>query len=175
MDKPKPQEYPPYFQRYISLVSDVDIIEHLSRLQQETLVILGRLSEEVGAYRYEKDKWSIKEVFGHVIDTERVFAYRALGFARDTNTPLPSFDQDVYVQNGNYHNRSLLAIAEEYRVVRENSIVFFSSLNEKTFTNIGSTSEYTMSLRTVPFIIVGHELHHRRVIEEIYIKKKLLV
>lgn len=174
MDKPKPQEYPAYFQRYISLVPDGEIIDLLSHFQQETSLILSRLSEEVGSYRYEKDKWSIKEVIGHIIDTERVFAYRALGFSRDKNTHLPSFDQDIYVENGNYHQRSLLEIAEEYRVVRDNSIIFIKSLNEETGMNIGSASDYNMSLRSIPYIIVGHELHHRRVIEERYIKKSLL-
>jgi uncharacterized damage-inducible protein DinB len=174
MDKPNPQEYPAYFQRYISLVPDGEIIEILSQFQQETSLILSRLSEEVGSYRYEKDKWSIKEVIGHIIDTERVFTFRALGFARDKDTHLPPFDQDIYIENSNYHQRSLLEIAEEFRTVRENSIIFFKSLDDETTKNIGSTSDYNMSLRTIPYIIVGHELHHRRVIENKYIKKSLL-
>ena len=174
MDKPKPQEYPAYFQRYISLVPNGEIIDLLIQLQQETSLILSRLSEEVGSYRYEKDKWSIKEVIGHIIDTERVFAYRAFCFARDKNTPQSSYDQDIYAENSNYHHRSLLEIAEEYRTVRDNSIIFFRSLDEETTNNMGSTSDYHMSLRSIPYIIVGHELHHRRVIEEKYIKKSLL-
>jgi len=174
MERPLSQEYPVYFKRYTSLVPDGDIIDILCTLQQETLQILSRLSEEVGAYRYEKDKWSIKEVLGHIIDTERVFAYRALCFARDISIHQPPYDQDVYVENANYHERSLIEIAEEYKVVRDNSIVYFRTLNEEISHNMGSASDYKMSLRTIPFIMAGHEIHHRRVIEQRYVKKTLL-
>ncbi len=174
MEKPRSQEYPAYFQRYISLVPDGEIIEILGQLQLETTRMLGRMSEEVGAYRYAKDKWSIKEVIGHMIDTERVFAYRALCFARDTSIHQPAYDQDVYVENADYHGRGLLGIAEEYRVVRDNSIIFFKTVNDDTSQNMGSASDYNMSLRTIPFIIAGHELHHRKVIEEKYIKKSII-
>ena len=174
MEKPQPQEYPTYFQRYISQVPDGEIIEILVQLQIETTRMLSRMSEEVGAYRYAKDKWSIKEVIGHIIDTERVFAHRALCFARDTSVHQPAYDQDVYAENSNYHGRGLLGIAEEYRVVRDNSIIFFKTVNNNISQNMGSASDYNMSLRTIPFIIAGHELHHRRVIEEKYIKKNII-
>lgn len=174
MERPDPREYPGYFQRYISLVPEGRIIEILFQLQQEMMQILNRFSEEVGAYRYAENKWSIKEIIGHIIDTERVFVYRALCFARDKDSHQPSFDQDTFAKNANYHQRSLLEISDEYRMVRDNSIVFFNSLDGEVTKNIGSASDYRMSLRTIPVILAGHEIHHRKVIEDKYIRKNLL-
>ena len=112
-------------------------------------------------------------MIGHIIDTERVFAYRALCFARDNKVHQPSFDQDIFVANSNYHERSLIEIAEEYGIVRDHSIIFLNSVGDSQTTIIGAASDYKMSLRSIPYIIAGHELHHRSVIENKYIRKSL--
>jgi len=173
MNRPLQHEYPKYFNRYISLVPEGDILSILDQQQQQTLKNISRFSEEVGVYRYEPDKWSIKEVYGHIIDTERVFAYRALCFARDHATHLPSMDQDIFADAANYHSRTLIEIADEFRIVREGTLALLSSFNQDLLMKIGSASDYKMSVRSIPFILAGHEFHHGRVIEERYVKKSM--
>jgi hypothetical protein len=174
MQKPRPHEYPVYFKRYISLVPDGEVLDTLEDLEQETLLILDRISEEVGAYRYDPEKWSVKEVIGHVIDTERVFTSRALFFARDNTVHLPGFDQDEFAKNAKYHDRSILDLSEEYRVTRENTLILFKTFDESVMLNLGTVSDYKMSLRTIPYILAGHELHHRNIIEQRYLRQSLL-
>ena len=174
MQRPRPGEYPAYFKRYTSLVPDCDILDKLYDLEQETLLLLDRISEEVGAYRYDPEKWSVKEVIGHVIDTERVFTYRALFLARDNAISMPGFDQDVFAESANYDSRSLIDLSEEYRVTRENTLVLFKSFADKIFLNMGTVSDYKISLRTIPFIIAGHEIHHRNIIQERYLRINIL-
>ena len=169
MKRPAENEYAPYYQRYISKVPEGDIIEILARQMEETQKLVKNLPPEKADYRYAPGKWSIKEVFGHLTDTERVFAYRALCFSRSDKTALPSFEQDDYVAHGNFERRTLQDIAEEYRLVRHSNIILFKSFDEEIEGRIGIASGFEFTVRAIPYIVAGHELHHRGILREKYL------
>jgi hypothetical protein len=169
MQRPRSNEYPPYYNRYINLVDDDDILSVLEDLKQEMSDLLNGLGEEAAAFRYEPDKWSVKEVVGHVIDVERVFAHRALRFARNDKTPLPEFDQDDYITHANFDIRTLIDIADEYRAVRESTLSLFYSFSDEYYSREGVASGVKFTVRAIPFIISGHEIHHLRIIREKYL------
>jgi hypothetical protein len=169
MVSPDPSEYAPYYGRYISLVPGQDIVAALEDQPQETLALLSGLSEEQGDYRYAPAKWSIKEMLGHVNDTERVFAYRALRFARNDQTPLASFEQDDYVRSGNAGNCRLADLIEEFVCVRRATVWLFRQLSAEAWMRRGVASDNPVSVRAAAYIIAGHELHHRRILEQKYL------
>src|SRR5215469_16910572 len=120
--RPAKSEYDPYYQRYISLVPDEDVLVALDQQLSETLILLRSISEQHGSFRYEPEKWSVKEVLGHLIDTERIMSYRALRIARNDRTPIPGFEQDDYVKNGAFDKRSVSSLAREFEQVRRSTI-----------------------------------------------------
>ena len=136
---------------------------------EETLSLLAGIPPEQADHRYAPEKWSIKEVVGHVIDTERTFAYRALCFARKDPAQLPSFEQDQYAEFSNAADRPLPDLADELRVVRKSHVVLFKSFDEASWTRKGVASGFEFSVRALPYIIAGHEIHHRQVLEERYL------
>jgi DinB superfamily len=166
---PDASEYAPYYGRYITLVGGHDVVAALEDQPRDTLALLSTLSEEQGDYRYAPDKWSIKEMLGHLIDTERVFAYRALCFARNDRTPLASFEQDDYVRAGGFDDRRLADLIEEFICVRRASVCLFRPLSAEVWTRRGVASGNPVSVRALAYIIAGHELHHRRVLREKYL------
>jgi len=172
MHKPDPGEYPPYFHQYIKRVPEGDISVFLEEQLTSTVHFLNSFSEEVAMYRYAPDKWCIKEVIGHVIDTERIFAYRALCFARNDKTHLPGFDQDNYVKESTFSIRSMIEIIDEYQTVRQASISLFRSLDTAALNRTGQASDYSISVRSIPYIVAGHELHHRATVETLYLHRK---
>ena len=165
---PDPSEYAPYYGRYITLVPGADVVAALEDQPRETLALLSTLSEEQGDYRYAPDKWSIKDMLGHVIDAERVFSYRALRFARNDQTPLASFEQDDYVRTGNFADRRLADLIEEFVAVRRATVWLFRQLSAEASMRRGIASGNPVSVRAIAYIIAGHELHHRRVLQEKY-------
>jgi hypothetical protein len=167
---PDPTEYAPYYGRYIALVGGDDVVAALEDQPRETLALLSTLSEEQGDYRYAPAKWSVKEVLGHVIDTERVLSYRALRFARNDRTPLASFEQDDYVRAGNFADCRLADLIEEFVCVRRASLWFFRQLSAEAWMRRGIASGNEVSVRAVAYIVAGHELHHRRVLQEKYLR-----
>ncbi|MGH9462730.1 MAG: DinB family protein [Vicinamibacteria bacterium] len=169
MQRPDPSEYHEYYHRYIDKVPEGDVIVLLSTELEQTLALLGRVPSERADYRYTSDKWSIKEVVGHVIDSERMFAYRALSFARNDPASLPSFEQEQYARFSNASRRPLRELAEELEWVRKSNLLLFKSFDEGMWTRRGIASDVSFTVRTFPYIIVGHEIHHRRVLEERYI------
>lgn len=168
MHKPKSNENPSYYNRYIDLIKSEDILSVLENHNQDMHDLLSRISEEAAAFRYAPEKWSIKEVIGHVIDVERIFAYRALRIARDDKTPLPGFEEDDYVKNANFDSRTLIDLSDEFRSVRESTLTMFSSFEEKIYSREGTASGFKFTVRSIPFIIAGHEVHHRQVIKDKY-------
>jgi hypothetical protein len=166
---PDPSEYAPYYGRYIMLVGGHDVVAALQDQPRETLALLSGLSEEQGNYRYAADKWSIKGVLGHVIDTERVFSYRALRFARNDQTPLASFEQDGYVRAGGFADRRLADLIEEFVCVRRASGWLFRTLPPEAWMRRGIASDNPVTVRALAYIIAGHELHHRAVLKEKYL------
>jgi hypothetical protein len=166
---PDASEYAPYYGRYIALVGGSDVVAALEDQPRETLALLSGLSEAQGDYRYAPDKWSIKEMLGHVIDAERVFSYRALRFARNDSTPLASFEQDDYVRAGDFGDRRLADLIEEFVCVRRATVSLFRTLSPEAWMRRGVASDNPVSVRAVAYIIAGHELHHRAVLKEKYL------
>ncbi len=165
---PDASEYAPYYGRYITLVGG-DVVAALEDQPRETLALLYTLSDEQGNYRYAPGKWSIKEMLGHLIDAERVFSCRALRFARDDSTPLPSFEQDDYVRSANFADRRLADLIEEFVCVRRATVWLFRTLSPEAWMRRGVASGNPVSVRAVAFIIAGHELHHQRELQEKYL------
>ncbi len=125
-------------------------------------------SEELAAFRYAEGKWSVKEVVGHITDCERIFGYRALAIAREDETPLPSFDQDAYVEKGRFDNRTMTDIAVEFTTLRQSMIRLFGSFDETAWNRRGSAGDNDVTVRAIAWILVGHVNHHREVLKDRY-------
>jgi uncharacterized damage-inducible protein DinB len=166
--RPAAGEYAPYYERYISLVQGEDILSILDSQRRQTMLLLSGRDEEEGNFRYAPDKWSAKEVLGHLCDTERIFAYRALRIARGDTTPLPGFEQDDYVRNGPFANRSLSDLVEEFIAVRRATLSLLRNLDEQAWMRRGIASNNEVTVRSLAYMIAGHELHHRRILQEKY-------
>jgi len=166
--RPEPGEYNPYYDRYISLVPGTDILGTLDTQRRQTLLLLSGRDEEDGNFRYSPEKWSAKEVLGHVCDTERIFAYRALRIARGDQTALEGFEQDDYVRNGSFARMPLEEIVEDYIAVRRATLTLFRNLEEPAWVRRGVANRNEVSVRALAYTIAGHEVHHRRILEERY-------
>jgi len=167
--RPDATEYMPYFDRYISLVPEGDIVSTLGRQLDETLALLQSVPEERAGFRYAPDKWSIKELLGHMIDSERIFAYRALRFARNDATPLAGFEQDDYILGGSFDDYPLQELAEEFASVRRSTLLLFKHLSEEAWLRKGSANENEISVRALAYILAGHELHHTEILRTRYL------
>ena len=166
--RPQPDEYAPYYGRYISLVQGEDILGTLDQQRRQSMMLLSGRNEKDGEFRYAPEKWSAKEVLGHICDTERVFAYRALRISRADATPLEGFEQDDYVRNGPFAHRPLTDLVEEFIAVRRATLSLLRNLDEAAWMRRGTANKNEVSVRGIAYIIAGHELHHRRILEEKY-------
>lgn len=168
MNRPDDAHIPEYFRLYTDQAPDGDILETLSREIEETLGLVQGLDEERAEFRYAEGKWSIKELVGHLADTERIFAFRALCFARQDPTPLPGFDENEYAANSDCGERTLADLAEELRHLRTSNLSLFRGFSERAWDREGTANGQLFRTRTVPWILSGHELHHRKVLQEHY-------
>jgi DinB superfamily len=168
--RPQPGESAPYYDRYISLVPGHDVLATLDDQRRQMLLLLSGRPEADGDLRYAPDKWSLKEVLGHINDTERIMSYRALRIARGDATPLAGFEQDDYIRNGPFARCTLADLIEEYIAVRRATVSLFRNLDEVAWTRSGKASDNEVTVRALAYIIAGHELHHRRIVEEKYLK-----
>ncbi len=166
--RPEPGEYAPYYQHYISLVAGNDILATLDAQRRQMLLLLSGRDEADGDFRYAPDKWSVKELLGHVCDTERIFAYRALRISRADRTPVEGFEQDDYVRNSPFANRPLAEVIEDYIAVRRATLALLRNLEEPAWNRRGVANKNEVSVRALAYMIAGHELHHRRILEEKY-------
>jgi uncharacterized damage-inducible protein DinB len=166
--RPEENEYAPYYAGYIALVPGDDVVAALESQRLHTMQMLSARSEREGNFRYGADKWSVKEVLGHMADAERVFTYRAMRIGRGDQTPLPGFEQDDYVKNGGFGDRKLADLAEEFAAIRGASIALFRSMNDAAWTRRGTASGKEVSVRALAFMTAGHELHHHRILQERY-------
>jgi hypothetical protein len=169
--RPEPGEYAPYFDRYISLVTGADILGTLDAQRRQTMLLLSGRNEADGDFRYAPEKWNAKEVMGHVCDTERVFAYRALRIARGDQTPMAGFEQDDYVKNGPFARVSLEEVVEDYIAVRRATLTLLRNLDEAAWMRRGVANKNEATVRAIAYTIAGHELHHRRILEEKYFRR----
>jgi len=170
--RPEPGEYAPYYGKYIALVQGEDILTALDQQRRDTMKLLsGRDEEKDGDFRYAPDKWSAKEVLGHVCDAERVFAYRALRISRADQTPMEGFEQDDYVRNGPFARISFSEIVEDYIAVRRATMTLFRNLDEAAWQHRGVANKNEVTVRAIAYMIAGHELHHRAILEQKYFVK----
>jgi hypothetical protein len=171
--RPQPGEYAPYYDRYISLVAGNDVLAALTALDEQRrqmLLLLSGRTEADGDLRYAPEKWSLKEVLGHINDTERIMSYRALRIARGDATPIEGFEQDDYVRNGPFARRPLADLIEDYIAVRRATVSLFRNLDEAAWSRRGVANKNDISVRALAYIIAGHELHHRKILEEKYLR-----
>jgi hypothetical protein len=166
--RPQAGEYAPYYDRYISLIQEDDILNTLDQQRRQTMLVLSGRDEEDGDFRYAPEKWSAKEVLGHICDSERIFAYRALRIARADATPLEGFEQDDYVRKGPFAQRPLADLVEDFIAVRRATLSLLRNLDEAAWVRRGIANKNEVSVRALAYIIAGHELHHRRILEEKY-------
>ena len=176
IQKPLVGEYPAYSEIYMGLLDDDGrVLEHLWRNFLKIKEFIFSLPEEKLVHRYAKNKWTIKEILVHLIDDERIFAYRALRYARNDNTPLHGFDQDDYAKYSYANERTLESIFEEYETVRKSTISLFQNLPDDSFMRNGSGIDYDGSIinkrtvRGLAYHIAGHELRHFNIIQERYL------
>ncbi len=168
--KPQTGEYATFYQRYIDLAAaEDDIVGALDAQARETATLLAGLTDEQAAHRYAPDKWSVKQIVGHVIDGERIFAYRVLSIARGETAPLPGFEQEPYVANGGADDRSMSDLAAELATVRKGNVMMMRALSEEAWRRIGTASENPVSVRALAYGMLGHERHHLRIIRERYL------
>jgi hypothetical protein len=167
--RPEVGEYAPSFADYVARIAeDEDIVAVLVAQLDQLLTDLGRIPEARGDYRYAPGKWSIKEIVGHLCDTERVFAYRALRIGRGDTTPLPSFDDQAYVAEVRAGDRTLTDLAAEWGDVRRATISLFGNLPAEAWQRRGTASDQPISVRALVYIIAGHVRHHLQTLEERY-------
>ena len=167
--KPHPSEYDEFYSNYVNIVKYDDLYEALTNAAAASKRFWSSIPEEKGDFRYADGKWSIKELLQHIIDTERIFSYRALAFARGEQTALPGYDENQYAANCLADSRSLKEIIDELALVRKSTIALFNSFDESVLNNLGKASGSNLSVKATGFIIVGHEIHHLKVVKERYL------
>jgi DinB family protein len=168
--RPQPGEYAPFYDGYVSLVPGNDVLAALEEQRRQMLLLLSGRTEADGDIRYAPGKWSLKEVLGHINDGERILSYRALRIARCDATPIEGYEQDDYVRNSPFRQRPLSDLIEDYIAVRRATVSLFRNLDEAAWTRRGVANKNEVTVRALAYIIAGHELHHRRMIEEKYLK-----
>jgi len=170
MTKPDIEAVPIFYKSYVENVKDMDVLEALRQSSKVMLAMIRPLPEEMGEYRYAEGKWSIKELLNHMMDAERIFAYRALRFSRADKTPLSGFEENDYAPRANAHGRSLRQLTDEMERLRATTIDLFASLTPEMLNFEGTANKNKLSVLSLGYIIAGHETHHRKIISERYLK-----
>ena len=169
MQRPKEGDYAPYQISYISLIEGNNPVEAMQKQLTETTKLFTSLQESKGEYSYAEGKWTVKEVLGHIIDTERVMAYRALCIARGEKQILPGFEQDDYVKTSCAGKRTFTDLIDEYKRVREANIVLFKSFDEEMMSSRGKVNTYEITVNALMYIVPGHEKHHLNILKTKYL------
>lgn len=167
--RPVEGEFLPYYETYIKLVPAGDVLVTLDSQMAETQSLLRALPASSSTYRYAPGKWSVNELVGHLIDSERIFAARALRFARNDATPLPGFEQDDYVRNSKFEEYPVAELASEFDSVRQATVFLFKHLEEPAWMRRGIANNAEVTVRALAYIIAGHELHHREILRSRYL------
>lgn len=167
--KPQANEYNVWYENYIRQTPEGNILELLNQNQQRTADLFRNIPEAKSDFTYAAGKWTIKEVLGHIIDSERVFGFRLFWFLRKAGTPMPSFDQDEFMQNANFAKRTLKSLADEFVAVRESTLFVARELGEKELAVQGIMSANPVSIRALLYIVAGHEIHHVNILKERYL------
>lgn len=162
-------EYNPYYYEYIRRVPEGDVLAFLETQLSHTMAFLGGLSDERADASPAPGEWNIKQIIGHLSDTERIFAYRALRIARGDSVPLPGFNQDFYVENGGFERRSLADLLAEFATVRRANLILFRSFSPEAVLGMGTASDSPVSVRALIYCCAGHEHHHLESIRTVYL------
>jgi uncharacterized damage-inducible protein DinB len=168
MNRPGPDEYTPFYGNYIAMVSEAPILDILEGLKESSYIFFSQFTDEQAGYAYAEGKWTIKEVLGHLIDAERTFAYRVLAFSRGQEE-LPGFDENVYVQNATFNDRSITGLAAEFKAARESNLYLLQALTPQQLVATGIANGHKISVRALVYIMAGHELHHIHIIKDRYL------
>lgn len=169
MPRPQQDEYGTFFERYILNTTGDDVVKELERSAVPLQNFLNSILEEKGGHRYAPGKWTIRQLIQHMIDTERVFAYRAMCIARGEDQPLPGFDENTYADAAPADNRSLQGLVSEMMMLRQASIALFRHISPEALMTKGIASNNPISVNALGFLIVGHALHHKNILEERYL------
>jgi hypothetical protein len=169
MNRPEKTEYNEYYETYTSLVPETEIVPALEGQIADVQNVFAAIDEEKGAYSYAEGKWTIKQLLGHLIDTEKIFAYRALRIARADKTPIEGFEQDGYIENGNFNKRNLSDLTEEFLLLRRTNLYFFKNLDEAAWLRTGTASDFPFSVRALAYISAGHVRHHLNILKTRYL------
>jgi DinB superfamily len=167
--RPEKNEYNPFYETYVSLVPETEILPSLESQIEQTRALLNSISEEKSLFRYGTDKWSIRQVIGHMIDGERVFAFRAFTFSRADNAQLAGFDENHYVSQADFDQISLADLCAEFVALRTANVLMFKHLNSQAWTAAGVASDNRITVRALAYIMVGHVRHHSRILQERYL------
>jgi len=169
MQKPNPEEHTPYFSLYIDTVPNIDIIDALKMQADSLPKLLAGVTEEKSQYRYAPEKWSVKELTGHILETERIMAYRALCISRNEKVSLPSFDQDEYVRQTDYSKITMKGLLEEFIVLRKSNILMLKNFTEEMCSRKGLANQKPITVRALAYVIYGHAQHHINILNEKYL------
>ncbi len=164
-------DFQKYVQRYLDLIPSENWLDELKKSGEKTSEMYSKLSEQQSLFAYAEGKWTLKELLLHLSDTERVFQYRILAFARGDKNELPGFDEELYVNQSFANERSLESLLEEYQLIRKSSQILLETFNPSVLNNIGTANGNQISVETIGKLIVGHNIHHLKIIEERYLVK----
>ncbi|RFZ92183.1 DinB family protein [Mucilaginibacter conchicola] len=168
--RPKSDDHAPYAANYVNQVPDgADVLALLKDSQQVTFDLFSKLTDEQAMYAYAEGKWTLKEVLGHIIDTERVFSFRAFVFSRE-DISLPGFDQDTYVNSTDFNSRTIQDLANEFKAVREATLYLYRSLSEEQLGRSGVASGALVKVAALVYMTAGHELYHIKAVHEKYLQ-----
>ena len=169
MNRPQTNEFAPYYNNYISLITDEPITTVLEGQPGELSRLISGLPEEKGTYAYAEGKWTIKELLSHLIDGERIFAYRVLRISRGDKTPIEGFEQDGYIATSNANNRSFAELLEEFGLLRKANVLLVKNLSDESSRLMGTASDNPVSARALVYIMAGHVRHHQNILNERYL------
>ena len=166
MSRPNATDYATFYETYVSLVPERDILHTMVTQTVELIPFLRGITEEIACLRHPPYTWSVKEVIGHLLDAERIFAYRALRFARNDATPLAGFDENDYMTYAEFDRCSIQILAEEFEAVRRSNLIFFNNLPEVAWSRTGTASNNKITVNALAYIIVGHVRHHTAILRK---------
>ena len=169
VDKPQSTEYAAAFARYVARVDETDVLAAMARQKDEVLAAFGKVRGASERYRYADGKWSVREMVGHLVDTERIMGYRAVCVARGETVSLPGFDENTYVANASFDDCPLAELLDEFAHVRDGHVAFFRHLSPAAWLRTGLANANPISVRALAFVMVGHPRHHLAVFQERYL------
>lgn len=167
--RPKKEDYIPYFEKYINLIEEGDIVSALKANHQSTLDFMEAIPRQKASYFYDEGKWTVKQVFNHIIDTERILGYRALRFARGDSQLLAGFDENLYAANANLADTNMQLLMDEFDSVRLSHVLMFKQLGTKELSLKGTLSSGEVTALALGYFICGHAQHHINVVKERYL------